>query len=240
MTPAATGNLRFLLRAASQCAHMRMRTHTRRHIFLPLPLTLYSMAEVESHLAMSASVTGCQAVSSTSLCVNKGVRRGEEKWGQRGEEVAEKQMPQHGGARVTHHNLRQDVQRSTNGRSTRTAVVADAARAGSRIWSPSPELLPCRAPSRRQNQLPAHQPLCQSQGTANPTPLPRAGEHSLVGVGVVVVVLDPPGLEGVDQGREEDVAHNVLDQVVLVERAVAAVVANHEALRRGAQWVRRR
>lgn len=54
--------------------------------------------------------------------------------------------------------------------------------------------------------------------------------HSLVGVGVVVVVLDAPGLEGVDEGRKHQGAHDVLHQVVLVEAAVAAVVANHKPL----------
>ncbi len=54
--------------------------------------------------------------------------------------------------------------------------------------------------------------------------------HSLVGVCVVVVVLDAPGLEGVDQWREHDCTHNVLYQVILAEAAVAAVVAHDEPL----------
>ncbi len=33
---------------------------------------------------------------------------------------------------------------------------------------------------------------------------------SLVGVGMVVVVLDAPGLKGVDEGHEHKGAHNVL------------------------------
>ena len=55
----------------------------------------------------------------------------------------------------------------------------------------------------------------------------------LVGVRVVVVVLDAPGLEGVDEGREGDGAHDVLQQLVLAEGAVARVVADHEELRGG-------
>jgi len=34
--------------------------------------------------------------------------------------------------------------------------------------------------------------------------------RSLVGVSVVVVVLDAPGLKGVDEGHEHEGAHNVL------------------------------
>ena len=56
------------------------------------------------------------------------------------------------------------------------------------------------------------------------------GGHSLVGVGVVVVVLDPPGLKGVDQGGKHDGPDDVLDEVVLVEGAVAGVVAHGEEL----------
>lgn len=59
--------------------------------------------------------------------------------------------------------------------------------------------------------------------------------NSLVGVRVVVVVLDAPGLKGVDEGREHERAHNVLNQVVLVEGAVAGVVANNEPLQM--RWV---
>lgn len=54
--------------------------------------------------------------------------------------------------------------------------------------------------------------------------------NSLVSVCVVVVVLDPPWLEGVDQRHEEQGAHDVLYQVVLVEAAVASIVANDEPL----------
>lgn len=62
--------------------------------------------------------------------------------------------------------------------------------------------------------------------------LHATAEPSLVGVGVVVVVLDAPGLEGVDEGHEHERAHNVLHQVVLVEGAVRALVANHKPLQR--------
>lgn len=47
---------------------------------------------------------------------------------------------------------------------------------------------------------------------------------------MVVVVLDAPGLERVDEGSKHEGAHDVLDQVVLVEGAVARIVANHEEL----------
>mmetsp|Transcript_52145 Transcript_52145/g.113747 ORF Transcript_52145/g.113747 Transcript_52145/m.113747 type:complete len:340 (+) Transcript_52145:440-1459(+) len=50
----------------------------------------------------------------------------------------------------------------------------------------------------------------------------------LVGVRVVVVVLDAPRLEGVDQRSKHQGANNVLNQVVLVERAVASIMANHK------------
>ena len=53
---------------------------------------------------------------------------------------------------------------------------------------------------------------------------------SLVGVGVVLVVLDAPGLEGVDQGHEHDGAHYVLQQLVLAESTMAAVMPHHKHL----------
>ena len=58
-----------------------------------------------------------------------------------------------------------------------------------------------------------------------------ACRSALVGVRVVVVVLDPPRLEGVHQRREHERAHNVLQQLVLAEAAVPAVVPHHEELR---------
>eukprot|EP00967_Tisochrysis_lutea_P060554 scaffold77463_cov18-Tisochrysis_lutea.AAC.1 len=56
--------------------------------------------------------------------------------------------------------------------------------------------------------------------------------HALVGVGVVVVVLDAPGLVRVDEGREHDGAHNILQQMVFVESPVRAVMANNKPLHR--------
>lgn len=58
----------------------------------------------------------------------------------------------------------------------------------------------------------------------------RAGQHSLVGVGMVVVVLDPPGLKGIDEGGKHQGAHNVLYQLVLAEGAVATVMTHHKEL----------
>jgi hypothetical protein len=55
-------------------------------------------------------------------------------------------------------------------------------------------------------------------------------QYALVGVCVVVVVLDAPGLEGVDEGRKHERPHDILQQLVLAEAAVPAVVANHEEL----------
>ena len=61
--------------------------------------------------------------------------------------------------------------------------------------------------------------------------------HALVGVSVVVVVLDPPGLKGVDEGGKGNGAHNVLQELVLGETAVPTVVSNHKELqRREAVW----
>lgn len=53
---------------------------------------------------------------------------------------------------------------------------------------------------------------------------------SLVCLCVVLVVLDPPWLEGVDEGHEGQGAHNVLKQLVGAEAAVTTVVANHKEL----------
>ena len=60
--------------------------------------------------------------------------------------------------------------------------------------------------------------------------LPLPPPLSLVGVRVVVVVLDAPGLKGEDERHEHDRAHDVLHQVVLVERAVPRVVAHDKPL----------
>lgn len=59
----------------------------------------------------------------------------------------------------------------------------------------------------------------------------RGPASSLVGLRVVLVVLDPPGLEGVDEGHEGQGTHNVLQQLVAAEGAVAAVVPDHKELR---------
>lgn len=40
--------------------------------------------------------------------------------------------------------------------------------------------------------------------------MPCSVLHELVGVGVVDVVLDPPGLKWVDQGHKHEGAHNIL------------------------------
>jgi len=50
-------------------------------------------------------------------------------------------------------------------------------------------------------------------------------------VRVVVVVLDAPRLEGVDERHEHERAHDVLHQLVLAEAAVPGVVPDHEQLR---------
>ena len=52
----------------------------------------------------------------------------------------------------------------------------------------------------------------------------------LVGVGVVVVVLDSPGLKGVDEGHEGKGANNILHQLVLAEGSVSTVMADDKPL----------
>jgi hypothetical protein len=47
---------------------------------------------------------------------------------------------------------------------------------------------------------------------------------------MVVVMLDAPGLERVDQRHEHKGPHNVLNQVVLVEGAVPSIMANNKEL----------
>lgn len=61
--------------------------------------------------------------------------------------------------------------------------------------------------------------------------MPRGVLDQLVGVRVVLVVLDAPGLKGVQQRGEHQGAHDVLHQVVLVEGP-----AGGEG-RRAAGWV---
>lgn len=64
---------------------------------------------------------------------------------------------------------------------------------------------------------------------------------SLVGLCVVLVVLDPPGLKGVDERHEGQRAHNVLQQLVVAEAAVTTIMANHKELQKPhAQAVHRR
>lgn len=58
----------------------------------------------------------------------------------------------------------------------------------------------------------------------------RKASGSLVGVCMVDVVLDPPGLERVDEGGEHEGAHNVLHKLVLAEGAVPAVMPHHKEL----------
>lgn len=52
----------------------------------------------------------------------------------------------------------------------------------------------------------------------------------LVSVRVVVVVLDPPGLKGVDDRHKHESADNVFHKLVLAEGAVTAIVANNKPL----------
>lgn len=55
-------------------------------------------------------------------------------------------------------------------------------------------------------------------------------QDSLVGVGVVYIVLDPPGLKGVYKGGKHEGPHNVLHQLVFAERSVPTVMSNNEEL----------
>ena len=55
-------------------------------------------------------------------------------------------------------------------------------------------------------------------------------QHSLVGVGMVHIVLDPPGLKGVYEGGKHEGPHNVLHKFVLAERSVPAVMSNDKEL----------
>jgi hypothetical protein len=54
--------------------------------------------------------------------------------------------------------------------------------------------------------------------------------HLLVGMCMMLVVLNPPGLKGIDQGHECQSSHNVPQQLVLAEAAVATIMANDEEL----------
>ena len=46
----------------------------------------------------------------------------------------------------------------------------------------------------------------------------------------MVVVLNSPGVEGVDERHEHERAHNVFHKLVLAEAAVAAVMSHHKQL----------
>ncbi len=61
----------------------------------------------------------------------------------------------------------------------------------------------------------------------------RFPQHSLVGVRVMVIVLDAPGLEWINERHEHQRPDDVLDQVVAVEGPVPRIVANDEELRPG-------
>ena len=56
------------------------------------------------------------------------------------------------------------------------------------------------------------------------------GRAALVGVCMVVVVLDAPGLKRVDERHEHERANDVLHQFVFTEAAVSAVVAYYKQL----------
>ena len=70
------------------------------------------------------------------------------------------------------------------------------------------------------------------QGNDEPDECLAHGGASLVSVGMVVVVLDPPRLKRIDERRERQRAHDVLQQLVLAEAAVPAVVAHDKPLHR--------
>mmetsp|Transcript_1913 Transcript_1913/g.4889 ORF Transcript_1913/g.4889 Transcript_1913/m.4889 type:complete len:230 (+) Transcript_1913:791-1480(+) len=57
--------------------------------------------------------------------------------------------------------------------------------------------------------------------------------HEHVRLGVVLRVLDAPGLVRVNQGRHQHVAHHILNVLRRVEAPVPAVVAEHEEAREG-------
>jgi len=49
---------------------------------------------------------------------------------------------------------------------------------------------------------------------------------------MMLVVLNAPRVEGKDQRHEHQRSNNVLDQLVLAERAMTTVMANNEQLKR--------
>ena len=52
----------------------------------------------------------------------------------------------------------------------------------------------------------------------------------LVGVGVVLVVLDAPGLKGEDNGCKHKSANDIFDELVLAERTMTAIMTNNKPL----------
>ena len=54
--------------------------------------------------------------------------------------------------------------------------------------------------------------------------------NPLVGVCMMVVVLDPPGLKGIYEGRKHQCAHNILYELVFAEGTVPTVMPNHKEL----------
>ena len=65
--------------------------------------------------------------------------------------------------------------------------------------------------------------------------LPGSQNSLLVGVSMVVVVLDPPRLERVYERHERQCTHDVLNELILAEGSVPAVMANHKPLQEMAQ-----
>lgn len=51
-------------------------------------------------------------------------------------------------------------------------------------------------------------------------------------MGVVLVMLDAPGLEWEDERHEHECSDNILNQLILAERAVATVVPHNKELNR--------
>ena len=85
--------------------------------------------------------------------------------------------------------------------------------------------------SRYAPATPRHYLLtAQRKGPCHGRPRLAWAWGALVGVGVVVVVLDSPGLKGVDEGHEGQSAHDVLHQLVLAEGSMAAVMSHHKPL----------
>ena len=61
---------------------------------------------------------------------------------------------------------------------------------------------------------------------------------SLVSVGVVLIVLDAPRLEGVDERHEHDCAYYVFQKLVLAESSMTAVMSHHKHLHQRHRRVR--